>query len=173
MTTQSRMIDMLPYYLRNGSSINKYYIAIAKIFDEIIEVFVDIQNSRDIDKSWGFGLDIIGDILGEERNGLDDESFRAVLRTKIISNRSTGDIETLNDFGRLILGQFFEGIIDSNNPAEMILRYTFPLVKDPVGLMNKAKAAGVKIITQMDSYVPVCGTVKAGSMPLTKKLTSI
>lgn len=172
-TTQERMVVLLPYYLQGGTNINKYYTALAKIFDEIISVFLEIQDSRDLDKSYKFGLDIIGDILGEQRNGLDDNIFREILRTKIIANRSDGSIETLNNFGRLILGQFFEGIIASDNPAEVILRYTFPLVSNPVALMKKATVAGVKISTQLDGYVPVTGVQRVGTLALTKKISSI
>lgn len=172
-TTKDHMIEMLPYRLRQGENINKYFQAISEMFDEIIEMFVQIQDSRDIDKSFGFGLDIIGQILGEERKGLDDESFRTILRTKIISNRSAGDIETLNNFGRLILGQFYEGLVETSTSGKMVLRYTYPLVSDPVSLMKKATAAGVKIDTQLDTYVPVCGAYTIGQLPFTKTLSAV
>lgn len=170
--TTDRMISFLPYYLRNGENIKKYYSAFAELFDELIQAFVQIQQSRDIDQSEWYGLDVIGSIVGESRNGLNDSDYRKILKTKIISNRSDGSIEVLNDFGRLILGQFYNGIIKSSNPAELILRYTYPLIENPEEYMAKATAAGINIITELDIQVPVCGTFSLGTIPFAKTLIS-
>ncbi len=170
--TLDRLTSFLPYYLRNGENIQKYYSAFAELFDELLQVFIQIQQSRDIDQSELYGLDIIGSVVGEPRNGLSDDDYRKVLRTKIISNRSDGSIETLNDFGRLLLGQFYEGVIKSPNPAELILRYTYPLIQNPEQYMVKATAAGINIITELDVQVPVCGAYTLGTIPLTKTLVS-
>jgi hypothetical protein len=172
--SKDRMISLLPYYLQNGSNINKYYEAIGRMFDEIIEVFIDIINSRDLDKSFGYGLDIIGGILGEPRNGVKDDTYTELLKTKIISNRSIGNAETLNDFGRLILEQYFQGIIESTtDPAKIILRYTFPLIPNSVQLLKKAVVAGVQVTDEIDSYVPICGTFSSGQYGLNRVLTQV
>ncbi len=172
MEILDRMLSFLPYHLKNGENIKKYYLALAELFDELIQAFIQIQQSRDIDQSEWYGLDIIGSIVGENRNGLNDEDYRRNLKTKIISNRSDGSIEVLNNFGRLILGQFYNGVIKSSNPAELVLRYTFPLVSNPVEYMEKATAAGVNVKTELDVQVPICGTFILGSLPFTKTLVS-
>jgi hypothetical protein len=154
-TTQERMVNILPFYLRNGENINKYYTALSEMFDEIIEVFVQIINSRDIDKAFGFGLDIIGDIVGESRNNLDDETYRENLRTKIRRNRSNGDIEVLNEFARSLLDSDFIGFDDDyTKSAELSFQYNFPrenpTIKDPVTLIKKIMAVGVRLKTELE-----------------------
>jgi hypothetical protein len=173
VATLDEMIELLPYHLREGENIKKYYTAIANKFEELIAVFADIRDCMDLDKAHDFGLDIIGDKVGEVRNGLTDNEFREVLRTKIISNRSDGSIETLNDFGRLILKEYFTGIIESDNPAEIILRYTYPLINNPEQIFKKVVSVGVKISTELETYVPVAGAYKLGQIPFTKVSSTI
>jgi hypothetical protein len=162
------MIKLLPYYLKQGKNINKYYEVLGELFDEVIQAIAEITLYRDVEKAKGYGLDIIGDILGQTREGLEDEAYRDILRIKIVANRSPGDIETLNDFGRLILKQYFEGIYQANEPAKIILRYTYPLVPNAVQLLKKAVAAGVQVTDEIDSYVPICGTLNCNQQPLDK-----
>jgi hypothetical protein len=108
VTTLERIIDLLPYYLQNGENINKYYSLITQMYDEILNVFLDIVDSRDIDKSELYGLDIIGQIVGEnDRNIKDDELFRNNVKTKIIQNNSRGYIEDINQLSRIFLGENF------------------------------------------------------------------
>ena len=154
-TTQEIMVGLLPYYLQSGTNINKYFIALAKMFDEIITVFLEIQDSRDLDKNYQFGLEIIGDIVGEKRNSLDDEAYRENLKTKIKRNRSNGDIETLNEFARSLLDNDFIGFNDDfSKSAELSFQYNFPrenpTTKDPVTLIKKIMAVGVRLKTELD-----------------------
>lgn len=165
-----RLISLLPYYLQNGQNIQKIFQVIGEGYDEIIDKAREIIDSRNIDKSFGFGLDILGDTVGQPRNGLDDETYRAILRTRIAENKSIGDIETLNDFGRMILGRYFLGILDSQNPAEIIFQYTYPLVKNPKGLMQKVAGAGINVTTELDTYVPICGTFTLGTTAFSKTI---
>lgn len=171
MTTKDRLIQLLPYYLQQGENINKYFSVLAKYYDELVNVFLDIIDSRDIDKSKLYGLDIIGTIIGEERQGRTDLDYRSALRTKIIANRSAGDIETLNNYMRSLMGNFFVGILEGGN-TNLTLRYTFPAVNNPVNYLKKATAAGVNIDTQIQTYVPVTGQ-RLGLLSLNKRPTTI
>lgn len=171
--SKDRMIKLLPCYLQRGKNINKYYDVLGELFDEMIQAIEEIALYRDLEKSKGYGLDILGDILGQTREGMADDDYRQLLRIKIVANRSPGDIETLNDFGRLILKQYFEGIYQSNEPAKIILRYTYPLVPNAVQMLKKAVAAGVQVTDEIDSYVPICGTISCNQQALDKVLTQV
>lgn len=165
-----RLISLLPYYLQNGQNIHKIFQVIGEEFDELVDKAKEIIDSRNIDKSFGFGLDIIGDIVGQSRNGLDDETYRNILRTRVVQNKSIGDIETLNNFGRMILGKYFLGILESANPAEIVFQYTYPLVKNPKDLMQKVVGAGINVSTELDAYVPICGTFALGTTAFSKTI---
>lgn len=149
MDALGRMLNLLPYYLQSGENIAKFYKVLAHLYDDLVNVFIEIIDSRNIDKSKLYGLDIIGDIVGEKRNGLEDEKFRENIKTKIRRNRSNGDIETLNDFARSILDADFTGFNEENESAKLNFKYNFPRenysTKDPVVLMEKIIAVGVQL----------------------------
>ena len=155
-TTTERLVSFLPYYFKNGENIKIYFSVFAELFDELIQVFVQIQQSRDIDKSELYGLDILGDIVGELRNGLTDPKYLENLRTKIRRNRSNGNIEILNDFARSILGDDFIGFSETETSGTLQLQYNFPrtnmIVQDPLALIEKIKALGVKLESVLNFY---------------------
>lgn len=155
--TQTRMIELLPYYLQNGENIKKYYKAIAMVFDEITQVLLSVVENRDVDSSVLYGLDVLGNIVGELRNGLEDETFRENIKTKIKRNRSYGDIEILNEFARNLLDGDFVGIFeDYNKSGEIIFKYIFPrenpTTKDPVSLLKKIMGVGIRLKTELAFY---------------------
>ncbi|WP_125153680.1 DUF2612 domain-containing protein [Clostridium rectalis] len=171
METKDRMINLLPYYIQNGKNINKYFGVLAKMYNELIDIFTNILNSRNLDSSTLYGLDIIGDIIGEKRLGRNDKDYRSALKTKIIANRSTGDIETINNYMKSLMGSFYIGIIEGNN-TNITLRYSYPSIDNPVAYLKKATAAGVSIDTQIQTYVPVVGQM-LGTLQLNKRPTII
>lgn len=166
-------ISYLPVYLQDGHNIKSVYGAISNIYEDIFQFYQEILIFMDIDRSEGLGLDKIGSRLGEERNGRDDKLYRVALKTKVISNRSSGDIETLNDYGRALFGQFFIGIIEGETSGNITLRYTYTDIENPKEMFKKAVAGGIKVNTQYQTWVPVCGTYTLGTLPLIKTLTSI
>ena len=155
-TTTERLVSFLPYYLKNGENIKIYFSVFAELFDELVQVFIQIQQSRDIDQSELYGLDILGDIVGELRNGSADTKYLENLRTKIRRNRSNGDIETLNDFARSILGDDFIGFNETEESGTLQLQYSFPrksiMVQDPLVFIEKIKALGVKLESVLNFY---------------------
>lgn len=169
MSTLSRMINILPYALRNGENINKIYTILSEMLDEIIEAAVEIQDSRDLDKAFGFGLDLIGHIVGEPRNNSDDETYRENLKTKIRRNRSNGNIEILNEFARTLLDNNFIGFTENGiKSGELSLQYDFPrenpTTKDPVILIKKIMAVGVQLKTQLNTYSNLNNSVGIANM---------
>lgn len=155
--TQARMLDLLPHYLQHGDNIKIYYRIVAMMFDEITEVLLSIVKSRDVDESILYGLNILGNIVGELRNSSDDETFRENIKTKIKRNRSYGDVEILNEFARNLLDGDFVGIFeDYEKSGEIIFRYIFPRInpatKDPVTLLKKIMGVGIRLKTELAFY---------------------
>lgn len=109
MNTKERLIRLLPYYMENGENINNYYEILAFFYDELVDVFKEIIDSRDINKSSLYGLDIIGDIVGQKRNfkTIDDEKYRNRLKIRVMQNNSMGYIEDLNNLAESFLEEAF------------------------------------------------------------------
>lgn len=174
-TTIERMIGLLPGYLQDGKNINKIFNGLAKQFDELYNAMLTTALYRDLDKAKGYSLDITGDIIGEKRQGREDSPYRLSLKTKVISNRSSGDIETVNEYARAILGEFYVGIFERNN-MNLNLRYTFNPYSSKdilVNMVKKSVAAGISIDTSLDIQVPVTGAFTLGEIPLVLQMTTI
>lgn len=71
---------------------------IQKIEDVLWSLFTEDW----IDTASGDRLDVIGDIVGEERGGAVDDDYRAFIRARIRANRSSGLLSELVDIVRLI-----------------------------------------------------------------------
>lgn len=112
MYTKDRLVGLLPYYLQDGENIKKYYETLAKFYDEIIDIFKEITDSRDIDLAEMYGLDILGDIVNQPRTSKykDDEKYRNRLKTKVMQNNSMADIESINSIANSFLEDNFIGI---------------------------------------------------------------
>lgn len=64
--------------------------------DQVLEnTLHDLNNFRSIDTAVGVQLDGLGDILGIDRGGLNDEDYRARLKIKIVQNLSNGEPDRL------------------------------------------------------------------------------
>ena len=98
----------------------------------------------------GVQLDGLGQIIGIERQGLDDEPYRSLLRSQIRINRSGGSIEQLNEIIRFATNtsaadaafELVEGF-----PADFKITYG-PIIDAAIGpiaaeAMYLGKAAGV------------------------------
>lgn len=57
--------------------------------------YFNLINNRGLDTAYGYQLDIIGAIVGESRQGRDDDAFRLAIRFKINVNNSNGTPEEL------------------------------------------------------------------------------
>lgn len=62
---------------------------VENMFDELLKLVYDI------DAAFGAQLDILGDIVGEERFGRDDLQYRTAIKARIILNGSEGTPETI------------------------------------------------------------------------------
>ena len=108
-----------------------------------------VQLYQDIDKAKGKTLDRIGQNVQLQRNGWNDAQYRVYLKTKIITNLSGGEIETINEVMQVILGENYEGIKEGwqsdaydNEPALVIIRYIHDAVENGVDLPEKKKLDG-------------------------------
>src|ERR1700744_3954810 len=69
---------------------------------------------RTIDNAVGVQLDQIGDIVGQLRLGLDDDTYRQYLRARVAANRSEGHFEDLISVASLILNNTSYTVVTSN-----------------------------------------------------------
>ena len=150
----NKVFNRLPdNYSREGQVNNeKLHKVIYGEIEEVKKVFEDIKSSQDIDSAVGKTLDNIGKNVLEYRNTDDDEWYRQLIKTKIIANLSQGDIETINEVARVLIGDSFQGIKETwnlerynNEPAGLVLTMKNQAKILQTNAIDRAVAGGVGI----------------------------
>lgn len=125
------------------------YKALLEIFlnsvQEVEDAFAELSTIKDLSTVTGIWLDYLGSILGEDRNGIADEQYRANLKLRIAINTSDGTAPVIqeiirtytdSDFVRIATGVLsygqliLNGITNVNSPL-------YYLVEDIVAVTTK------------------------------------
>jgi len=122
-----------------------------------------------LDAAVGVQLDGLGQIIGLERNGLDDDRYRALLRAQIRVNTAGGTIPQLNEIIRLVTGTTAANAaftLVESFPADFKIDFV-PILDVGVGAiaadaMYQAKAAGVHGVFEYYETAPVFAFDGAG-----------
>lgn len=101
------------YDKRPESNVSKVISIISDELTELKDLYNKIEEYNDVDKAEGVALDTIGANIGQYRGEVRDEVYRALIKTKILRNRSDG---TLNDMVKVL------AIALDIDPAEIIMR---------------------------------------------------
>jgi hypothetical protein len=84
------------------------FLAMLRIFidkiQEIENVLDDVQRMRWIDEATNIQLDVLGAIVGVERNGREDDAYRIVIKAHIRANYASGIPEDFFEVFSLLLG---------------------------------------------------------------------
>lgn len=83
--------------------IEAFIQALADRVQDLEDTLYDIFFESAIANATGTQLDDIGDIVGQQRQGMLDAEYRTFVRARIKANRSSGRIEELIEILRLIL----------------------------------------------------------------------
>ncbi len=83
---------------------------------ELENAFQDLFTQRAIDTAFGEQLDVLGIILGQERGGFDDDTYRLYLNARMLLNISSATKEDL--YG------IFEALLDA--PSTLEIKEWFP-----------------------------------------------
>ena len=109
---------------------------------------------RSIYVAIGVQLDEIGDIVGQDRNGLDDDDYRRYLFARIATNRSAGKRSDLITISKLILNDPSATVyVDNQGTAAVVVRILEMVLGDALAeillsFLQLAPAAGVRIILE-------------------------
>ena len=138
--------------------LTSYVIQIQEIEDALNQVgtVLDLLNASDAQ------LDLVGVLLNEPRAGMNDDDYRVILRGKIASSRSKGTADDLLILLRILLGsgptfsyeEFQPAAIHITAPTELPSNVNIESVHR---LMQRAKAAGVRLLLIYSEETPVFG----------------
>jgi hypothetical protein len=121
---------------------------------DLEDVLFDLQGRLDIDNSEGVQLDGIGTIVGQDRNGQDDATYKLFLKARAGVNVSEGDINRVLSVWKIITGGNLVQVIPSY-PAGVELFSDTPvpdaLASAAFTLMQDVVAAGVAVVSSIIS----------------------
>lgn len=100
----ARLASLLYRQFRNKVTWNLWVVLLARQAQDVEDAIQSMFSLLDIDGSEGVQLDVIGRIIGQQRLGLDDVTYRLYLRARIVANRSTGTPEDMYDVFRALYG---------------------------------------------------------------------
>lgn len=148
------LLQHLPYRDSKEPDSNNYkiYRLLAEVIGTIQKHQQEIERTRNIDNATGKTLELIGSNYNQPREvDQDDDEYRLYIKTKIAADMSQGDIETLNEIARTVLGEHFIGISETwSNPlykddiAGIVIKIKTSIKKIP-SILNRVRAAGVQL----------------------------
>lgn len=116
---------------------------------DLEDVFWEIVTERCLDDAVGEQLDGLGEIVGESREGRDDDTYRVAIRARRLLNQSQGTPEELMTIVSASIDFLSDVRIKEYYPAALTAEVVdpFPSGYDPAqigDILRKGKPAGVK-----------------------------
>lgn len=150
------------------TNIGKLFSVLAWGLDSVQEQAETIKLWENIDLACGAVLDRYGANFGVKRFGADDTFYRLLIKVKMLSQLSGGDIDTVANAAATLLGLPAEKIkLREVFPAKVCLDIreadltpeTLNIIVDIATMIKRILAAGVELIPTLQSYLKVKGNV--------------
>ena len=157
-------ITRLPQQFRSKTddpnNIEKLLTASCASIQDLETVCQQVLTQRSIDTAVGAQLDVIGVIVYQDRNGLDDETYRRYLRATIATHRSNGTVENLIRVADLVI--FDDDALYTVEPQNYgTVRMRIENLAIDVGLaatvftfLARTASTGVRVILEFGSGAP-------------------
>lgn len=150
----NKYIDALPdAYLKTPESVNNRILslselAIVSIKNEIIE----IEEMVDLDKVFGYTLNLYGQMLDVARGKFNDTQYRTLIKAQIACNLSKGDFTSVLYAIRMFLdcGNNYVRILDIPDEICAVRVDTIPY-----NILNKTGLSGKQVLKLIKRLIPV------------------
>lgn len=144
----ARLIQQLKGKPRLEGLLRAFVSEVQAVEDALWQVF----DQRLLDNAVGAQLDLLGRVVGRERAGMDDDSYRTHLRVQIRLNLGSGTArDVLETFALLVNADLSRLELEEQYPAAFVLRVLGALpvtVDDAADILGRAKAAGVRALLE-------------------------
>lgn len=140
------------------------------------DTFQSIILSRRVNYATGDALDLLGKLVTQPRNGLDDESYRRFIRARIATNSSDGLVEELINISHLVIDDDDAYVHVANIGVAALHIIIEDIVMDTdlaeivVSFLRQAASGGVRVVVeywpepeaQMFAFAPKTGLLGTG-----------
>lgn len=109
-----------------------------------------LATERFVDTAIGAQLNVLGEIVGQDRQGLSDDDYRALIRARIKANNSEGTIPDVYSIALAAVGGTWDVRIDQKFPAAFLVVFEAAVAinRNIINrLIRDGTAAGVRSIT--------------------------
>src|SRR5882757_6443474 len=93
--TEADVTPRLAQYIRGKPNMEALLDALGEQAAALAAMFSDLDILRRIDNAFGSQLDVLGDIVGAPRSGLDDDTYRGLIKATIKLNNASGTAEEI------------------------------------------------------------------------------
>jgi hypothetical protein len=148
----ARALSRQTQQFKSKPNLEAFITAIVRPIQRLEDVAWQLYTERGLELAVGVQLDVLGVLVGEEREGKLDEAYRRHLRARVRANRSNGTVEDLLAITRLILDdEDAELIMEPGYPAGLTLlidgiTLTEAVAETLIRMLRVAAAAGVKFL---------------------------
>jgi len=145
-TIKAEALANLIEQFKDQPNLAAFVSAFLNQLQEVEDASFQLITDRTLETSVGVQLDNLGQIIGEERNGLSDDDYRTRLRVQILVNQSSGTVEEL--LAIIVLLESSVIVIKQTPPAAQTITI-IDLDSDPVLLARiiaTARQGGVGTI---------------------------
>jgi hypothetical protein len=144
-----QILSFIPQQFKESENFNKILKIIASECDDLVGVFNQIKTAFYLESAIGVQLDIIGQIVQEERNGLNDQDYREAIKFKIFLNTSKGKVEEIIFILKTITDA--TKIIYSDHPPAGYTIYSdgSTIQGNLNDFIDNLSAAGVSVVVEM------------------------
>lgn len=133
-------------------------------------VLQELLLNRSISTATGVTLDQLGVIVGQPRNGLDDDTYRRYIRARVAAHRSDGTFEALIKVASLVVFDADATYVTSNEGTATVRIFIDDLaVSDDLAtivfsFLQTAKVGGVRVLLEWGRS-PTAGLFRYDSGP--------
>jgi hypothetical protein len=156
------LIELFKYGPRNQAIV----AALVGQFQELENAAYQLKQAFDLDTAIGLQLDILGEVLGEDRKGRDDDDYRAALRVVILVSKSHGTIPQLLSIAQ---GMSPSASVNITEPGTMTLQINLSTLgsatlRTVFDMLKRAKAGGVRLLVTYGGVIGAVDGTPAGGI---------
>jgi hypothetical protein len=163
---EERTANLLVEQFITKPRINELVRIFARQVQELEYVLADMLRIKNVNMATGDQLDILGEYVGEERNGRNDNDYRQAIILRSFLNKSNGEPETIIQYAQAITNATDIKYIPIY-PGKVLLQIITNFIVDAATIeqIQKIAPAGVKILVSIVQEGFVFGFGAEGGFP--------
>lgn len=136
------------------NNITLFMQAVLASVQDVENALQQLYRERRVDVAVGAQLDILGKVVGQPRQDLDDDTYRRYIRARVSTNRSDGVVEDLITITDLIVDETGSYIIVRRGSTASVMvkvdldSQTFALMGIVRDFLVQAVSAGVRLVVE-------------------------